>query len=272
MKEKEFSLRDVCNHLQGELKASFGDENIVNLQIDMSLKDSFEGHASKLTDSIKSMATFLAKKLINGIILIELNQKALSGQQVTIQVNVIGTGLPELTNSPLYRSPGQLTKDFDAAVQNSPYTVGFNIDGNKIVLEFSATLKYASEDESLQEDSLQSKKILLAEDNEVNVIVFCNFLDDWGASYSVASNGKEALDLLKKNDYDAVLMDIHMPVMDGIEAILELRKFNPTIPVIVLSAAAFQKDIQSAFDAGANEYLKKPVSSWDLYSSLDKFF
>ena len=60
--------------------------------------------------------------------------------------------------------------------------------------------------------------------------------------------------------------------MDGIEAIRELRKFNPTIPVIVLSAASFQKDIKMAFDAGANEYLKKPVSSWELFSTLAKFF
>jgi CheY-like chemotaxis protein len=269
---QEFSLRDACNNLLTELKSSFGNQNIVNLQIDLNLKDQFEGQSSVFTDAIKSMATFLASNLINGIILIELTQKSLTGNQVSVRVNVTGSGVPELSTSPQYRSPNQLIKEFQAFVQNSPHKISFQVEGSKIYLEFGTILKYAVGDRQDAEPVLKSKKVLLAEDNEVNVIVFCNFLDDWGTSYSVAANGQEAVDMLKKNTYDAVLMDIHMPVMDGIEAIRELRKFNPVIPVIVLSAASFQKDIKMAFEAGANEFLKKPVSSWDLYSTLAKFF
>jgi CheY-like chemotaxis protein len=272
MKMQEFSLRDVCNNLLTDLKTSFGSQNIVNLQVDMKLQDQFEGQSSKFTDPIKSMVNFLAHNLINGIILIEINQTSQTGNQVGVQVNVTGSGVSELTSSPTYKSPSQLIKEFQTSVQAASPKTEFQLEGNKIFLVFTTNLKYTSGDATNIEHSLKSKKILLAEDNEVNVIVFCNFLDDWGTSYTVAGNGKEALDLLRKNTYDAVLMDIHMPVMDGIEAIRELRKFNPTIPVIVLSAATFQKDIKLAFDAGANEYLKKPVSSWELYSTITKFF
>lgn len=268
---QEFSLRDVCNNLLTDLKTSFGSQNIVNLQIDMKLQDQFEGQSPRLTDPIKTMVSFLAHNLINGIVLIEINQTSQMGNQVGIQVNVTGSGVSELT-SPNYKSPNQLIKEFQSTVQSTAHKIEFQLEGNKIFLVLTTNLEYASGDTGGSELTLKSKMILLAEDNEVNVIVFCNFLDDWGTSYTVAGNGKEALDLLRKNHYDAVLMDIHMPVMDGIEAIKELRKFNPTIPVIVLSAASFQKDIKLAFDAGANEYLKKPVSSWELYSTITKFF
>jgi CheY-like chemotaxis protein len=269
---RKFSLRDAGNALLAELKSTLGNQNIINLQIDMNLPDQFEGQSSILTDVIKSMATFLGNHLVNGIILIELTKKKQMGDQVTIQMNATGSGVPELVSSPQYKAPAQLIKEFQQFNQNRPQKIEFQAEGNKIFLAYTTLLHCSDEEPTNTEQVLRNKKILLAEDNEVNVIVFCNFLDDWAASYTVAGNGQEALDLMKKNTYDAVLMDIHMPVMDGIEAIRELRKFNPTIPVIVLSAASFQKDIKMAFDAGANEYLKKPVSSWELYSTLSKFF
>lgn len=267
----EFSLRDECNLLLARIKSIIGSTNIVNNNIGLDLGDLYEGDGSFITNSIESLASFISVYIVNGIMSIELTKSAAMGKHISILVKLTGIGLPEKDKSSIYKSPEQIEQEFGAVAKSQPHKINFRIEQNKIVLDFVIKLKQVlTEDQS--EFIFRSKKILLAEDNEVNVIVFSSFLDDWGTAYVLANNGKEALELLKTDDFDAVLMDIHMPVMDGIEAITQLRKFNKEIPVIVLSAASYQNDIDKAMAAGANEFLKKPVSSWELYSALAKFF
>lgn len=93
-----------------------------------------------------------------------------------------------------------------------------------------------------------------------------------------AQNGQEAVDLFKQsqeNYYSAVLMDIRMPVMNGLEAAREIRTLNRndvrTIPIIAMSANAFEEDVQQSLKAGMNEHLAKPVNQQNLYSVLSKY-
>jgi CheY-like chemotaxis protein len=77
----------------------------------------------------------------------------------------------------------------------------------------------------------------------------------------VQKNGKEAVEMADKEEYDLVLMDIKMPVMDGLEATKKIKEKHPSLPIIALTANAFDSDRQMAFDAGCNEFLSKPISS-----------
>ena len=104
------------------------------------------------------------------------------------------------------------------------------------------------------------KKILIAEDNDSNFILMTYILKKYYA-YERARNGKEAVELVGKNAYDMVLMDIKMPVMDGLEATKAIKENNPDIPIIALTANAFDSDRQLAMDAGCIDFLSKPVSS-----------
>ena len=104
------------------------------------------------------------------------------------------------------------------------------------------------------------KKILVAEDNDSNFILMTYILKKYYA-YERAKNGKEAVDLVNSNTYDLVLMDIKMPVMDGLEATKAIRENHPDLPIIALTANAFDSDRQLALDAGCNDFLSKPVSS-----------
>jgi CheY-like chemotaxis protein len=106
--------------------------------------------------------------------------------------------------------------------------------------------------------------ILVVEDNVTNQFVFSHFLRKIGMPFDMAPNGAEALVAWESGDYDVVLMDIEMPVMDGIEATRELRRREvaldrPPTPIIALSADAMLENREKALQCGMDDFLTKPV-------------
>ena len=93
------------------------------------------------------------------------------------------------------------------------------------------------------------KKILVAEDNDSNFILMTYILKKYYA-YERAKNGQEAVELVDNNTFDLVLMDIKMPIMDGLEATKAIKEKHPDLPIIALTANAFDSDRQLAMQAG----------------------
>ena len=113
------------------------------------------------------------------------------------------------------------------------------------------------------------KTILVAEDNESNFILMTYILKrDY--QYVRAKNGKEAVEIVEKGGIDVVLMDIKMPVMDGLEATKAIRENHPDLPIVALTANAFDSDRQLALEAGCTEFLSKPVSREKCLNTLSK--
>ena len=104
------------------------------------------------------------------------------------------------------------------------------------------------------------KKILIAEDNDSNYILMSYILKK-NYQYERAKNGQEAVELADKNAYDLVLMDIKMPVMDGLQATAAIKEKHPDLPIVALTANAFDSDRQLVEEAGCIDFLAKPVSS-----------
>ena len=86
-----------------------------------------------------------------------------------------------------------------------------------------------------------------------------------------AVNGKEILDIVRNRQVDLLLTDMKMPVMDGLSATAEIRKFNTKLPIIALTAHAFETDRLAALAAGCNEYLVKPIDKAKLMAVLKKY-
>ena len=109
---------------------------------------------------------------------------------------------------------------------------------------------------------LRSKKILLAEDVELNQYLAKHFLEARGLKVWIACNGLEAIHLLSKDNFDCILMDIQMPEMDGIQAAKEIRNLQDpckaSIPIIALTANVMSEDIEKYKEAGMNDFLAKP--------------
>lgn len=113
--------------------------------------------------------------------------------------------------------------------------------------------------------------ILLVEDNEFNQEVASGLLTEAGFEVDVACNGQEALDCVERRTYDAVLMDMQMPVMDGVSATIEIRKEFRDLPIIAMTANAMQQDRDKCAQAGMNDYLAKPIDPDELFRTLLKW-
>ena len=118
-------------------------------------------------------------------------------------------------------------------------------------------------------------RILLAEDNAVNQKVAVRLLEKHGYCVSVVANGEEALAALELEPYDLVLMDIQMPVMDGLVAVQMLRECERTtgrhLPVIAMTAHAMQGDRERCLNAGMDGYVSKPFKVDELMSAIAEF-
>ena len=125
-------------------------------------------------------------------------------------------------------------------------------------------------EEKLTTITIRMKKVLVAEDNDSNFILMTYILKKY-YQYDRARNGQEAVEMVEKGGFDIVLMDIKMPVMDGLEATKRIKEAHPELPIVALTANAFDNDRQLAFDAGCVDFLSKPVSSEACISTIKKY-
>jgi PAS domain S-box-containing protein len=128
-----------------------------------------------------------------------------------------------------------------------------------------------SEDKIIQKlKSIQGAKILLVEDNEINQLLAQEILQEVGFSVTIANDGREAVNMVRERKFDAVLMDVQMPVMDGHQATREIRKdirFRE-LPIIAMTAHAMTGDKERSLEAGMNQHITKPINPHELFSTL----
>jgi PAS domain S-box-containing protein len=146
----------------------------------------------------------------------------------------------------------------------------FNID-------FDIATKVESEAEETDNViSLAGSKILLAEDNMVNQLLAFDLISSWGAQLIMVDNGEKAINKLKEESFDLVLMDVQMPVLGGIEATEIIRNYSDKaikeIPIIAMTADAIKQNIQKCFDAGMNDHITKPFVASELNKIIWKNF
>lgn len=124
-----------------------------------------------------------------------------------------------------------------------------------------------------QKDALLAdKRILLVEDNDMNRLVVRTVLKPYGVDITEATNGQYALEALRSQAFDLVLMDVQMPVMDGLLACQIIRRdINPSIPIIALTASAIRSEKEACYQAGMNDFLAKPFDEKDLIEKLAKW-
>ncbi|MCE2611448.1 ATP-binding protein [Flavobacteriaceae bacterium D16] len=110
--------------------------------------------------------------------------------------------------------------------------------------------------------------LLLVEDNKINQVITKKMLAKKDISCDIADNGNKAVDLARENSYDGILMDIHMPGISGVEATIEIRKFDPDTPIIALTAISLDDSLEAFFAAGCNDVVTKPFKPEVFYQKI----
>ncbi len=154
-----------------------------------------------------------------------------------------------------------------------------SIPGEGSFFKFEVKLKHAAQSENSGEFTPnvtipEGKNILLVEDNAVNTMVAKKMLLKTNQNVDTAINGHEALKLAEVNAYDLILMDVQMPVMDGLEATVRIRQLNAgsgDSPIVALTAGAMQHDREKALEVGMNDFLAKPINYDQLARMMAKY-
>lgn len=181
-----------------------------------------------------------------------------------------GLGMP-ITKSLVEKMGGTISFESEQDVGTTfDIEIPFQIDHNKQCEEHKK--------KEVKETSIKGVNVLLAEDNELNMEIAEFVLESAGAKVIKAFNGKEALEIFKaseQGEIDVILMDVMMPVMDGLEAARYIRRSNKEnardIPIIAMTANAFTEDRRRVLEAGMNEHLAKPLESEVLIEMIAKY-
>ncbi len=176
-----------------------------------------------------------------------------------------GTGLGlAISKKIVAQMGGNLQAESDVGTGSTFYfTLGFKIAQQQ--------KSYVDEKKLKGLSSLEGIKVLLAEDNPINMIVAKRFLQKWNIEIVEADNGVKAVELFYKHNPDLLLIDLEMPEMDGAQAVAEIRKTHPYIPIIAFTAATYENIQEDLLSKGFNDYVPKPFKPEELHRTIMQF-
>lgn len=267
------------------------------IQVSLPSRDGLEffSDAGRLHQVFMNLVNHSLKYTLQGYI--ELGYKMPADNRVEFFVKDTSQGLGKEELKNIFDRFGQFTRE-DASRYNEETGLGLIIAksivkllGGKLTFEpnsdsgfiFMFNLPFESPPKHLNhciEDELltgyykwNNRVILIVEDEEVNGLFLEAVFQETGARTLYAKNGQQAIELCKSiNKIDMILMDIRMPVMSGIKATQEIRKFNQSIPIIAQTALSTEEDRQNCLHAGCNDTITKPIEVGELLHLANRYF
>jgi len=293
----EMDVRAIAENIVNGLKGSATEKGIeLRLDIDKKLANNVIGDPTRTGQVITNLVHNAIKFTKEGYVLLSLRVDEIKAAEITVTICVkdTGIGIP-------YEKQQVIFEQFTQADSSTSRSFGgtglglaisksiLELQGSRLQLksipgkgsEFYFTQTFPALPEKKRQDrpamqsalddsgDLKGVSVLLVEDNEMNVFVAKSFLQKWGAEIDVAENGVEALEKIDPKRHNIVLMDMHMPEMDGYEAAKKLREMGVTIPIIALTASVPKKNEEDKIAAaGMNDIIIKPFDPQDLLRKL----
>jgi two-component system, sensor histidine kinase len=296
----KFNLKDLvsqtCKIMEGNAK-----KKQLEMKVTISGKDNYEvcGDPLRMKQVMVNLLNYAIKQTEKGSVemAMSLDKKDEKKAVYIIKVKDTGVGIPaeklnEIFEAVVDENPSEKmtykSKGFGLAIVKSIIDhMGGSISVDSKVdkgTEFTCILPFSLEEEVKQapkkEDTpakeVKAKlKILVAEDNFVNQRLVKELLRRQGYTVDIVENGLKLFEIMEKNKYDVILMDVQMPVMDGLEATSIIREIEREtgghIPIIGITAYSMEADRDRCIQAGMDDYLAKPFSKEEFYKKIEKF-
>nr|WKN36217.1 response regulator [Tunicatimonas sp. TK19036] len=289
-----FKLRELVQQVHQSLKHDADEKEIsFALTIDSQVPDTVVGDSIRLTQILTNLISNAIKFTLEGYVQVTMKVLACEEGKVNVLFEVEDTGIgiseermktlfenptPAEPNSPLSYSQSGLglaitrkllqLHESDLHIESRPNEgtiCSFELIYQSVKSDagFSGNINY-------NQGHLVGTRVLIAEDNKLNAVVLRQYMNKWGATFSIAENGEQALHLVEEDTYDIILMDVQMPVMDGLTASKIMRQQGITIPIIALTASKFNEIEEEFHEAGISDFTVKPFIPEELYITLVK--
>ena len=291
LEQKPFSMSEICDSVDYDLKALANKKNIeLVVDIDDDFIDGWIGDVVRVKQILLNLASNAVKFTPFGNVVIKLSSTEYQNQ-LAIRLDVVdsGIGMSEEAQSRIFerftQADTSTTRKFGGTGLGMAITISLvkmmngTIDvksqlgkgthvGVVLPLLKTETQNQQPEKELVTPPDLSNKYILVAEDNEINKEILESMLEPTNAKLMFVENGLEAVEQVKKQGFDLVLMDIHMPTMDGIEAQGEIQKIDSDLPVIAITANVMVKEVEQYLKQGFVSHIGKPIEMEELYNEL----
>jgi len=300
--QSEFNLRELVKGTIQlmQVKASEKKINLTTV-IDYHIKDILSGDPIRLNQIITNLVANAVKFTESGKVTLEIKLVDASESKchLSFKVSDTGIGIPENKLATIFDSFEQadnnkrrqegtglgltIVKQLVELQGGKIYVKSRVNEGSEFVFDLSFDISGSQQHlpervmpAVIEQRDYSSIRILIVEDNKVNQLLVKNMLKKFGfTKFDCAENGRTALEILKKNTYHLILMDIQMPEMDGYEITTEIRKnfASPVCntPIIALTADASEKEKMRARESGMNDYVVKPYTPEELYTTMSRY-
>jgi two-component system sensor histidine kinase/response regulator len=292
-------------HLAQKIKQSFyakaSEKGLeVDLIIDNAIPEYLTGDQIRLSQVLNNLLSNAIKFTHKGKVSIRLEKEALNGTSVSVKFTVADTGIGiaaenlDMIFDPFTQESQNSDNDYGGTglglaitkrlvdLHQSTISV-ISEPGKGTAFTFTISLDIAKQEKSKQKQTdtaseikttsdLSGMRLLLVDDNKMNLLIASKFLRKWQIEVDEAISGSLAIEMAESNNYDLIIMDLQMPVMDGFEATKIIKKTNPQIPVIALTADAMPETHNKAFAAGMCDYLTKPFVPEILFEKVSKYY
>lgn len=294
LEQEPFSMSDIIKSVEFEVDGIVSNKGIQLISnIDESFNDRWLGDIVRVKQTLLNLVSNAVKFTEKGCVNIYLSEVQYHEKQaISLEVVDTGMGMSEEAKASIFdrfsQADNSTTRKFGGTGLGMSITLnlirmmGGTIDVKSkvgrgttisVILPLAITNKSVNSfiHKSMTPPPLRGKKILIAEDNEINQMVVQSMLESTHAVLTIVDNGKQAVEAAKKEDFDLILMDIQMPEMNGVEAMQNISNFNKHIPIVALTANAMVDDVSNYLSQGFDAHVAKPIDISTLYGILKSF-
>lgn len=292
-----FNLKELLFNIQSSLKElATANKNYFNLEMDETIPDNLIGDPTKLSQIILNLINNALKFTQNGNVNVIAKLYAEEEDTATVYFEIVdtGIGIPEDKLQTVFESFSQGSIEVNRKYggtglgltivkkliellggeiklksevgKGSTFTFKLNFKINKEPLEV------VEETKPYNDKQLKHKSILLIEDNKINQMITRKMLENKAITCEIIDNGEDAVELLKVKRFDMILMDVHLPGINGTTATKLIREFDKTTPIIALTAISLDENRDMLLSFGMNDVITKPFVPDEFYSIIAKFF